>query len=694
MTSSTVVLPVVRCPGLRADSLGHYLAALGTLRTAARRWPRCRAAWRDGRFCLVGGPDDLVALVAHLIGIGRGEAWTLYDRAWKAARDSEKKRKLGEPSPLSIWRAQATEEQAELSLAHTVATDRLYDNPLLGQGGAASRRDFSKGWADAVSKISKGSSSGVLDADLARFLQGETCSVLGPWNAASWFSQANKLYNFSASKAFVEGQLTPWAMALACEGLVFFAGSPSRRLGARARGRGAFPFVTAAAAPEQSGRLACEVGEVWCPLWSRPMTLAEVRWLFLRGRAELDGRGALTPAAFATSVVRRGVDAGVDSFARFVLGQTTNPDMFEARAAQRVEVGDDITTATVAERVLAFIECLPNDKTARRNGRFLGFRGPVEAAMIDFAARPRDPEAAGRVLSAVAESLDRVDRSSRVRRESRVRWELLPTAWVPTLFGDGEPPLEARLAAGLAAVGARDRHVGPLVAHRFGVEIAGRRLQFPAARPARAVWTGADVEGDLARIVHRRLVDVERTATSEGTAPVLPFGSSVSVAEADVAAWLDGLADPRLVDVWLRRMVLFDWRDPPPAVASPVGGGARPSATLHLYGLFRSLLDPRPLRTASGQQLVAANTGARAAGSARRVTSLVVAGQLDVAMATAFSRYRVAGHPPARFDTTWGPLDRRASVRLVASLLFQPRADHLVALAQHWIRPTRNREEA
>ena len=37
-------------------------------------------------------------------------------------------------------------------------------------------------------------------------------------------------------------------------------------------------------------------------LWKRPMTFTEVRTLFARGRAELLGRGAVTPAAFATAI--------------------------------------------------------------------------------------------------------------------------------------------------------------------------------------------------------------------------------------------------------------------------------------------------------------------------------------------------------------------------------------------------------
>ncbi len=61
------------------------------------------------------------------------------------------------------------------------------------------------------------------------------------------------------------------------------------------------------------------------------MTLSEARALFARGRAEVRGRGAITPAAFATAIVERGVDAGITGFLRFSLGHTTSANTFEPR---------------------------------------------------------------------------------------------------------------------------------------------------------------------------------------------------------------------------------------------------------------------------------------------------------------------------------------------------------------------------
>src|SRR5690606_18906421 len=183
-------------------------------------------------------------------------------------------------------------------------------NPLLGSGGNAGRRDFAAGWRKAVDALAaapgpakaRGKSKAEADATSAApsderrnalhaLLLGRPVTwMVEKLAAGSWFSEATKLYNSGQSPAR-DGQICPWAMVLACEGLTFLAGGASRRLGARsARAVGAFPFITkpvAANAEKEADRLR---GEIWTPLWSRPMSLAEVSTLFSRGRAELHGR--------------------------------------------------------------------------------------------------------------------------------------------------------------------------------------------------------------------------------------------------------------------------------------------------------------------------------------------------------------------------------------------------------------------
>jgi len=321
-------LAAIPIPGLSPDSLGNYLASLGLLRVLSRKWPTTRVAWRDGVLQVVGGPSALADLLDEIMGVASERRWTRYDKAWSSEQKKGTKAKSG--APLALWQASAAEGLLALFAAHTVPHARVSYNPLLGSGGNAGNRDFAKGWKAAVGALGAPPKKGPdpRRRSLLALLTGQPVDwVLDKLAAGSWFADATKLYN-SGQRPARDSQASPWAMTLACEGLPLLAGGASRRLGARKRAVGAFPFVTepvAASAEKEADRLR---GEFWAPLWSRPMTLAEVTALFQRGRAELAGRGASTPAAFATAIHKRGVDAGIDEFRRFTLGKTTSGNTF------------------------------------------------------------------------------------------------------------------------------------------------------------------------------------------------------------------------------------------------------------------------------------------------------------------------------------------------------------------------------
>ncbi|MGH7194351.1 MAG: type I-G CRISPR-associated protein Cas8g1/Csx17, partial [Candidatus Saccharimonadales bacterium] len=241
-------MPVIPVPGLRPTSLGAYLAALGLLKVLSRCWPDVRAAWRDGVLHLVGGPADRDALADALLTVAAQVSWTPYGRGWANAQKASTKAKSG--ARLALWQAEADEAELELFAAHAAPASRVFFNPLLGSGGNAGKRAFADGWKKATEALQpakapkekaskKGANTDERREALNAFLDGEASAWQAEkLNAASWFSDANKLYN-SGQNPFSEGAISPWAMALACAGLAFFAGSASRRLGARTRPVGA-----------------------------------------------------------------------------------------------------------------------------------------------------------------------------------------------------------------------------------------------------------------------------------------------------------------------------------------------------------------------------------------------------------------------------------------------------------------------
>jgi CRISPR-associated protein Csx17 len=701
------MLPVVDLPGLRPDSLGNYMAALGLLRVASRRWPLARGAWREGRFVLVGGPLNLNDLSDHLQAIARSKSWSPYDRFWKDAQS--------DPSVLAVLAGTVSESEAHLLAAHVVpGGGRCWFNPLLGSGGNAGRRDFSRGWRTARDELADGlvtvepaakgkrKKSAPIHAvsDLRAFLEGGDCSLQKDWGAGSWFSQAVETAN-SGQSPTSRGQVTPWAMLLACEALPLFAGSPSRRLGGRARTVAAFPFASEPAAPRTSGEAGKAKGELWLPLWERPMTVPEVRWLFWRARAEVGDRGATTPAAFGAAVLRRGVDAALTGFARFTLaattGQTFEPRM-EGLVVMRGQAagapGSAVSRAEglVAERVLALFDQLPRDEKAGNSWRVRGFRAPLEAALVARAAEPTSVGTARALADALVQVLDRVDRNQAARKRN-LRWQFLPREWLLALFGDGEPSLEARLAMSVASL-LSNGAVPSFAAYRFGAELGGDWARHPPQPPSRWIWRTRDTEQCLIALVRRRLVDAEEGPALGAEATGLPFRASVSVSLADVHAWLRRDVDDDVLGRWIGRIALFDWRRLRQAaytnprlrdVVRPRGAAIAADADLAAYGLLRPLLDSRTVPGPDGEP-VFAEPAVRTVASARRLVALLSAGAGAAALDHARSRYAMGLNPLAEFRVG---LDVSGPRRVLASLAFAAPTGELGRLVERFLRPER-----
>ena len=703
-------LPVLALPGLSPDSLGNYLASLGLLRVLSRKWPSVRIAWRDEVLQVIGGPPSMEELLDELVRVASGREWTEYGKAWSDAQKKGTKAKSGEP--LALWQAHADENQLELFAAHAVPHTRVSFNPLLGSGGNAGRRDFAAGWRQAVDALAaartstpkkskgRGKKAPVSDGDavsapeerrkeLRAFLLGQPVTRLVEKLAAgSWFSEATKLYNSGQSPAR-EGQISPWAMALACEGLALLAGGASRRLGSRSRVAGAFPFVAQPAASEKAGEVDRVRGELWAPLWQRPMTIAETTVLLLRGRAELHGRGALTPAAFATAIRKRGVDAGVSEFRRFTLARTTSANTFEPRFEARFSLDANVDVAGAAtsialERITALIE----QRGFPRDGkRFAGLRGPIEAALLDVAAEPQRSEAAIALLDAITGALDRIDRN-RSFRAGKVRWEPLPLEWLPSLFADERPAVEAWLA--LSVVSAFPV-AQPFATYRFGVESSFGRYEHTERPPARWIWGPGALARVLGALLSRRLLD-QATADADS---VRPKGRApLPATTAHIHLWLAGELDELLLTAWLSRLALFDWRRVPQKVRSLIDAQPTPpraDGELALLGLMQPLVDQRVLviRSLSPSDLLSDDTGARTTAVARSLVTLIRSGHLDAAVRLASSRYAMARARLASFGVPWGARD---TDRFVAALLFTISDRDRAVLFERWLRPRRQQQ--
>jgi CRISPR-associated protein Csx17 len=685
---------VIPLPGLRVEVLGSYLASLGLLRLLARKWPSVRIAWRDGVLHVVGGPKDLDELLDALLDIAVDRAWTPYHRGWSKEQKESTRDKTGRR--LALWQANAEETELELFCAHAVPRERVIFNPLLGTGGNAGQREFANGWSKVVKALANPPTNVSCRHELHAWLTGRSVTwMLSGIAAASWFSSANKVYN-SGQGPYREEPLSPWAMALACEGLSFFAGAASRRLGARAPAQGAFPFVCQAAAPVTAGEAGRDRGEVWAPIWERPMTLPEARALFQRGRAEVRGRGANTPAAFAAAVVRRGVDAGIAAFARFALGKTTSANTFEPRYEGMIfpqpgasnQATRGVLSDTI-ERILALLERLPADRKVEGRWRFVGLRGPIESALLRLAQDPNNLVLFCVLLDAVVAALDRVDRNVNHRR-SGVRWEPLPLDELVALAARENLRLEARLAIALVSAFPVSR---PFTLYRFGVEQSHRYFEHLERPPSRWVFRGGSLSRMLSDVVMRSIIDWDKESKSgrKRGSDRAPIATSA----ADVQRWLSGQVDEGLLVRWLGRLALFDWRTIPETLrrylrtCSPP---AAPDGPLLLAGVLQPLCDARPLRLPALMErndVLSEESRARTPGAARTIAALIRTGQVDGAVRMARSRYAMADVALMRTEEGWSVADPE---RLLAALLFPMNDGHRSALVQRWLRPQRQKE--
>lgn len=712
-TISALRLPGVPTPGLRPTSLGNYLATLGLLLVASRRWLGVRLAWRDGIPCLVGGPASVDELGQEMVACARNQTWTAYELAWQSKQKEGTKAKSGDP--VALFRATAEEAMLSKLDAHIVPAARLFFNPLLGSGGNAGKRKFADGWKKAANELHRRAASGEhveTENDLQAWLEGKPVTLLmEKLQAASWFSDANKLFNSGQNPAR-EGQISPWAMVLACEGLDLFAGGVSRRLGARTRPLGAFPFVTGPAAPTVAGEAGRDRGEVWAPLWARPATLAEVRVIFRRGRAEVGSRGALTPAAFAVATLRRGVDAGLTGFVRFALGATTSSNTFEPRLLGQVMIpqlhiavletsGADENPssksraatsdaqAEAVERALELWETLPRDTKKGKRWQFRGLRGPIESALVALAEKPQDAGRARALTDAIVAVLDRVDRN-RAFRKAVVRWRPLPLDWLPVLMGE-TVSIEARLAA---AISSSFPVTLPFALYRFGMELTGGgRFAITERPPSRWVWGNGRLVTNLVQVLRRRTLDLSRETAGQSEFAVRQ-GWPPSLADAD--AWLSGAIDDDLVAAWLGRLALFDWRRlsmrPAPLQCNMEHHPQRTiTGALALQALFLPLLDRRPVAGRDVDDLLPPEGSARTATVAQKVVALLGIGNMNDAIGLARARYAMGNSRLANLHVDFAVED---PPRFAASLLI-PVSDEQRArlIVQRWLRPSREKGE-
>ena len=585
-------LTAIPFDGLNTDCLGNYLAALGVIAAVQERWPEIRACWNAQRLVLLAPSEfDRDQLVQHLL-----TTWnpTPFRRWWDAAftEDKAAAKKRLVPSALNLLRSSADLAQVRVLDATVVVHQRPITNPLLGPlaGKVSDKRNFESAHVAAsqwigVARTGEISAAGLSNeamAALKRFRRrSDRIELAAEWlshtlfgsaardipqlaGAGTWFGTGNRSYN-NGQAWYREGQLSPWSVIFAMEGVFQLVGGVNRKLGPRSRPYAVFPFLSDPARPESESELGLlREGEFWAPLWTYPASRTEIRVIFQRGLAKLGTRSASAPHEFAVAALGVGVDGGIAEFARFEFRQTTSSQVYEAIPRQRVSVPrtrthqDNVSSLLLALIESKWIDRLPRDTTRPR--RFFGLRGPIEAAIVSIGERPDDGERWQRLLLLLADSQSRIDRNKDLRKH-RLPLPPLSPNWF--LQAWEMPPAEIIVARAVASVGwCFGKAPIPLLGNVFGVTTTTRRrewrISLPETRTAQAVWgPGAPLQS-LLDVAQRRLTDAEGL-------PRAPFAGTQFCSAALVQRFLSdcGGLDLEEVAKWIPPLSLIDWSNPP-----------------------------------------------------------------------------------------------------------------------------------
>jgi CRISPR-associated protein Csx17 len=365
----------------------------------------------------------------------------------------------------------------------------------------------------------------------------------------------------NASQGFVgHGQLNPWDYILAVEGALLLAGTVARRWGsATAGGPATFPFaVEGVSAGHPSAGQETPRGELWLPVWDRPMAFRELEHLFREGRAEWQGRPARTAADMARAIVSLGVDRGLREFRRFgVLGRSGRshlavslgrwPVVFRPEAELLAELDgfmDELRRAAKAQDAPAAVV------RAQRQ---------LEGSVLAFASAGGRERLLQVLTSAAYAEYTLAARPGARRRGWPRPLRGLSGRWAE-VCDDGS--VEFELAAAVASL--RPASHGPGGRREEPVPGEMRRHLEPVRReqgawtwrdevPGEVVWTGRDPLRDLAAVLERRIVEAER----QGVDP--PLDGRLRADPRAVVELVQEGADLARLGTLIEALALIDW---------------------------------------------------------------------------------------------------------------------------------------
>lgn len=476
---------------------------------------------------------------------------------------TEKPEKEIKETLLTLCRNRSPEEALEwLDSAFVLTGDGAKYPPLLGTGGNDGRLEFTNNFMQRLSEVfalpnaepAKMCRSWLENALFGTMLPVLVRGGIGQFSPAAG-GGANATTGFDSHSS-----TNPWDYILMLEGAILFAGAAVKRLETAEMGQLVYPFcVKQAGVGYGSAALSDETNsrcEMWLPLWEQPAALTELKALLSEGRAQVGGRSARNGVDFARAVATLGVDRGISAFQRYGF-QVRNGLAYFATPLERVIVRRNQLASQLLAPIDDWLEKFR--RAARADGAPSSVQRAaraLEAAIIAF-CKTADAPRVQELLISLGESEAALAASWKWTRESFLSpVPLLAPQWMREAnIGTAE----FRLAAALASVNAfHGKTTLPLRCHFEPVHPAGGRekrwYSWTETVETNVVWREGDLAGVLNAIFARRLM-----LAAKSGADAYPDSAAIPARPADIAAFIEGRTDDRLIARLLWGMVLIDF---------------------------------------------------------------------------------------------------------------------------------------
>lgn len=715
-------MPTLTLSGCAPVPLAHYLKALGILRLVSEQAdPDATGRWYRDQFVLESSLDREALLKFFLeeyrpttvmapwnggsgfhpkdnakalsaIQQSSSTRFQLYATAIKAAQQVLQRMNLGEkPTPeqkaelLLLCRNALPESAlAWLDAAYVLTDDGAKYPPLLGTGGNDGRLEFTNNFMQRLTEVIDTTTGTALEKSGSQLQAALFGGPIATPQAKAPIGQflpgtaggANATSGFDAPSS-----VNPWDFILMIEGALLFAAASVKRMESTEPGVLAYPFsvrqagvgyASATGADESASR-----AEMWLPLWSSPVTLAELSAIFAEGRAQIGSRPAKNGVDFARAVTSLGVDRGLDEFQRYGFQVRNGLSYFAtpltriaARKNASTDLLSDIDTWLTRYRSAATKDTAP--ASARRA------LSQLEAAIIDLCIS-HSSERLLSVFIALGQCQATAARSLKWAQESYLQpLQGLRRVWLDSL----PTSAEIRLAASLASL---NQSFGkkwlPFRCHLEAVDAYYSREKASityhwAENPTRDVqWSQAPLITVLNDILTRHL----QKSPDEDKLGGIPASLS------DIKAFIEARTDDDLLSDLLWSMSLINWQEkrPPSASASAASqlSRTRPPVPPTFYALLKLCFPPAKKELPEGLRPVPIVPA---------IHRLASTGSGEQAATQGLRRLRASGYEP-KIKTL--PVQGEQARRTAAALLFPVTENTLSSLLSQITHPEKESPE-